>query len=192
MKPTDRLILDLLADWGEAYGLDLVKGSGGLLKRGSVYVRLGRLRESGLVKSRLVKGTRGQDRTIFSLTPAGKDVAIPKCPTCGRDMNGPVCRWECDLKHYDCNVCRNFAGNGGGQPSDVEPWHCDCYVHQHRWNKPRCTKTHALEVHPVPAVSIRMKRKDARCELEQGHDGPCRFVYMEPEEIHEPEGWGER
>ena len=41
---------------------------------------------------------------------------------------------------YDCNVCRDFAGNLGGEPSESEPWHPDCYVHQYRWDQPRCEK----------------------------------------------------
>lgn len=70
---------------------------------------------------------------------------------------------------YDCNVCRDFAGNLGGEPSESEPWNPDCYIHQYRWDKPRCTHHVALFLDAPP-----------RCELEDGHDGPCRFVFMEP------------
>jgi len=50
---TELIILRLLTGASaEMYGLELVKASGGLLKRGTVYVTLGRMEEKGLVKSR--------------------------------------------------------------------------------------------------------------------------------------------
>ena len=69
MSPKDQLILDLLSD-EDLYGLDLIHNSGGLLKRGDVYVRLARLKERGLIKSKRVVdavGSRRPPRTLYSL-----------------------------------------------------------------------------------------------------------------------------
>ena len=51
LSPTEGLILELLRT-SEMYGLQLVKASGGTLKRGTVYVTLGRMEEKGYVESR--------------------------------------------------------------------------------------------------------------------------------------------
>lgn len=49
---SERCILDLLAaSPGPMHGLDMVNTSGGLLKRGTVYVLLGRLEDRGLIES---------------------------------------------------------------------------------------------------------------------------------------------
>jgi len=45
-------LLRLLVSKGESYGLELVRDSGGTVKRGTVYVTLGRMEEKGLVESR--------------------------------------------------------------------------------------------------------------------------------------------
>ena len=47
----ERLILELLASEGPLYGLQLVDHSDGALKRGTVYVTLGRMEAKGLVES---------------------------------------------------------------------------------------------------------------------------------------------
>lgn len=52
LSATERLILELLADEGELFGLQMVERSAGRLKRGTVYVTLGRMAEKGYVKSR--------------------------------------------------------------------------------------------------------------------------------------------
>ncbi len=44
---TETLILDLLRQGRERYGLELVEASGGRVKRGTVYVTLGRMEEKG-------------------------------------------------------------------------------------------------------------------------------------------------
>jgi PadR family transcriptional regulator len=49
----ERLILDLLTEGGEQYGLQLVEAAKGRLKRGTVYVTLTRMEEKGLVSSHL-------------------------------------------------------------------------------------------------------------------------------------------
>ena len=53
VSPTERLILELLGEDGPQYGLALVGLSGGRLKRGTVYVTLGRMEQKGLVESGL-------------------------------------------------------------------------------------------------------------------------------------------
>jgi DNA-binding PadR family transcriptional regulator len=45
------MILRLLTDEGDLYGLELVERSGGALKRGTVYVTLTRMEEKGLVRA---------------------------------------------------------------------------------------------------------------------------------------------
>ncbi len=52
LSPKEALILDLLRG-GEMYGLELVTSSDGALKRGTVYVTLGRMEEKGLIVSRI-------------------------------------------------------------------------------------------------------------------------------------------
>jgi PadR family transcriptional regulator len=49
LSRTHARILELLREGGAMYGLQLVKASDGALKRGSVYVTLGRMADKGLV-----------------------------------------------------------------------------------------------------------------------------------------------
>jgi DNA-binding PadR family transcriptional regulator len=75
LPPKEALILDLLADAGESYGLELVEASGGRLKRGTVYVTLGRLVEKGYLTSAQaepVPGAIGLPRRLYRLTPLGR------------------------------------------------------------------------------------------------------------------------
>ena len=60
LTPKERLILDLLlnAPGCELYGLEMVKKSGGALKRGTVYVTLERMADKGYVTSREMKASR--------------------------------------------------------------------------------------------------------------------------------------
>jgi DNA-binding PadR family transcriptional regulator len=50
--PAEEAVMRLLAAGGEMYGLQLVKASAGVLKRGTVYLVLDRLEDAGLVASR--------------------------------------------------------------------------------------------------------------------------------------------
>jgi PadR family transcriptional regulator len=52
LSSKERIVLELLAASGTMYGLQLVDSSRGRLKRGTVYVTLGRMEEKGLVESR--------------------------------------------------------------------------------------------------------------------------------------------
>jgi PadR family transcriptional regulator, regulatory protein PadR len=51
LSEKEHLVLDLLVANGPSYGLQLVGASGGKLKRGTVYVTLGRMEEKGYVES---------------------------------------------------------------------------------------------------------------------------------------------
>src|SRR5918996_442755 len=70
----ERLILELLVSNGPSYGLQLVERSDGALKRGTVYVTLGRMEAKGLVESEqepLPPGAIGLPRRIYRPTGLG-------------------------------------------------------------------------------------------------------------------------
>jgi len=71
----EALILDLLAGSHEMYGLELVSASGGRLKRGTVYVTLGRMEDKGYVTSAQEAkppGAIGLPRRMYRLTSLGR------------------------------------------------------------------------------------------------------------------------
>src|SRR4029453_9670715 len=71
----ERAILELLASGGPMYGLQLVEHSGGALKRGTVYVTLGRMEAKGLVESEeqpQASGAIGLPRRLYRLTALGE------------------------------------------------------------------------------------------------------------------------
>ena len=71
----ERLILELLASVGPMYGLQLVEQSDGALKRGTVYVTLGRMETKGLVESEqepVPPGGIGLPRRIYRPTALGQ------------------------------------------------------------------------------------------------------------------------
>jgi DNA-binding PadR family transcriptional regulator len=73
----ERLILELLASEGPMYGLALVERSDGALKRGTVYVTLGRMEAKGLVESEqepLAAGAIGLPRRIYRPTTLGERI----------------------------------------------------------------------------------------------------------------------
>lgn len=68
----EALILDLLAARDHAYGLELVTASKGQLKRGSIYVTLGRMEQKGLVISTLdERPGEGPSRRLYAPTAQG-------------------------------------------------------------------------------------------------------------------------
>ena len=70
----ERLILEMLVPAGPMYGLQLVEQSDGALKRGTVYVTLGRMEAKGLVQSEqepLPPGAIGLPRRMYRPTPLG-------------------------------------------------------------------------------------------------------------------------
>ena len=77
LPPKERLILELLVARGPSFGLALVQESGGALKRGTVYVTLGRLENKGLVSSEQEPahpGAIGLPRRVYTVTGLGERV----------------------------------------------------------------------------------------------------------------------
>ena len=74
LSPKELLVLELLRD-EELYGLQLVAASRRRLKRGTVYVTLGRMEEKGYITSTLEAapaGKGGLPRRIYAATPLGR------------------------------------------------------------------------------------------------------------------------
>jgi DNA-binding PadR family transcriptional regulator len=67
-------VLQLLAGGRELYGLELIKRSGGALKRNSIYVVLSRMEGQGLITGREVKedGMPGPPRRLYKVTGLGQ------------------------------------------------------------------------------------------------------------------------
>lgn len=68
------LVLALLRRHDEQYGLQLVSASKGRLKRGTIYVTLGRMEDKGYITSRLEAappGAGGLPRRLYGATPLG-------------------------------------------------------------------------------------------------------------------------
>jgi PadR family transcriptional regulator PadR len=73
----ERLILELLIEQGDTFGLALVNASGGRLSRGGIYVTLGRMEEKGLITSRQdtpSPGGIGLPRRLYSPTPYARRI----------------------------------------------------------------------------------------------------------------------
>jgi DNA-binding PadR family transcriptional regulator len=76
ISDSESFILDLL-EGRERFGLELVEASGGRLKRGSVYVTLGRMETKGFVESRQEEraaGAIGLPRRLYRATAYGLKV----------------------------------------------------------------------------------------------------------------------
>jgi DNA-binding PadR family transcriptional regulator len=75
VSPKELLILDLLAQAGESYGLQLVAASKGQLKRGTVYVTLGRMEDKGYLTATpedAPPAVGGMPRPVYRLTALGR------------------------------------------------------------------------------------------------------------------------
>jgi len=75
LPPKERLILELLVAAGPQFGLQLVAASDGHLKRGTVYVTLGRMEAKGFIQSEQeapAPGAIGLPRRIYRTTGLGK------------------------------------------------------------------------------------------------------------------------
>ena len=76
-RTVETLVLELLEPGVERFGLELVELSGGALKRGTVYVTLGRMEDKGLVESRAEAAPRdgdrpgGMPRRLYRITGVG-------------------------------------------------------------------------------------------------------------------------
>jgi PadR family transcriptional regulator, regulatory protein PadR len=72
-----RTILELLIEGGPMHGLKMVQESAGALKRGTVYVTLGRMEAKGLIESEQDAphpGAIGLPRRIYRITALGERV----------------------------------------------------------------------------------------------------------------------
>jgi DNA-binding PadR family transcriptional regulator len=77
LSAKERIVLELLVSSGAKYGLQLVDESRGRLKRGTVYVTLGRMEQKGLIESRHEPETRSADalrRRMYHATGHGRRV----------------------------------------------------------------------------------------------------------------------
>ena len=77
LSAKETLILELLVARGELYGLQLVTSSRRRLKRGTVYVTLGRMEDKGYIKSRLEDAPSdagGLPRRVYEPTALGRRV----------------------------------------------------------------------------------------------------------------------
>ena len=77
LSDKESLILELLGADGEMYGLQLVAASKRRLKRGTVYVTLGRMEEKGFITSRQEDAppeAGGLPRRIYEPTVLGRRV----------------------------------------------------------------------------------------------------------------------
>ena len=77
LPPKEVLILELLVSESEMYGLQLVAASKRRLKRGTVYVTLGRMEDKGFIASRLEPAPAdegGLPRRIYEPTAFGRRV----------------------------------------------------------------------------------------------------------------------
>lgn len=75
LPPKERTILELLVSEGPMFGLQLVERSEGALKRGTVYVTLGRMEAKGFVESEqepALPGAIGLPRRIYRATSLGE------------------------------------------------------------------------------------------------------------------------
>lgn len=68
LAKSESLILSLLVRRQSAYGLELVEASRGRLKRGGIYVTLGRMEDKSLVTSK----TSDDGRRIYRPTALGR------------------------------------------------------------------------------------------------------------------------
>jgi DNA-binding PadR family transcriptional regulator len=76
LSAKESLILELLVREDEMYGLQLVAASRRRLKRGTVYVTLGRMEEKGYIVSRPAETppNGGLPRRLYQATPLGRQV----------------------------------------------------------------------------------------------------------------------
>ena len=75
VSPKELLVLDLLVREQSLYGLQLVTSSRGRLKRGTVYVTLGRMEEKGYISSHQEDApplSGGLPRRVYEPTALGR------------------------------------------------------------------------------------------------------------------------
>ena len=73
----ERIILELLTAQGELYGLQMVAASNRRLKRGTIYVTLGRMERKGYITSRVEdppEEVGGLPRRVYQPTAVGRRI----------------------------------------------------------------------------------------------------------------------
>ena len=78
----DLCILAYLQEYGPSLGLDMVRQ--GLGHRGTIYVRLWRLEEKGLV----CEVAQAQGRSVYHITEAGRCALVAECASEARKLEG--------------------------------------------------------------------------------------------------------
>lgn len=69
------LVMEMLERNGEMFGLEMVDQSGGELKKGTIYVTLGRMADKGLVASRTESGAESaSQKRLYTPTDYGRRV----------------------------------------------------------------------------------------------------------------------
>lgn len=71
LSATERIVLELLEAHGDLFGLEMVERARGRLKRGTIYVTLGRMVDKGYLESRqepLPPGAIGLPRRLYRPT----------------------------------------------------------------------------------------------------------------------------
>ena len=89
LSAKELLILELLVDRQKQYGLQLVAASARRLKRGTVYVTLGRMEDKGYITSRLDDAppdAGGLPRRVYQPTALGRRVLRAWTTASGRVM----------------------------------------------------------------------------------------------------------
>ncbi len=76
LSKIEYLILDMLRNGRGMYGLEMVKASGGALKRGTVYVTLTRMQEKGFLTSIAEENPKhaGLPRREYSISGYGQSI----------------------------------------------------------------------------------------------------------------------
>lgn len=73
ISKTEYMILDQLRSGAKRYGLEMVRGSDGQLKRGTIYVTLSRMEDKGFVESKQRHDPKlaGIPRRVYSISGLG-------------------------------------------------------------------------------------------------------------------------
>ena len=77
LSKKETIILELLLDGREMYGLEIVERSDARIRSGTVYVTTTRMEEKGLIESRLearTEGHRGLPKRLYRITGYGERV----------------------------------------------------------------------------------------------------------------------
>ena len=77
LSNTEAIILQMLADGDELYGLEMVRRSKGMIARGTIYVTLMRMADKNLIKSRELAtrpGEQGPGRRVYTIRAHGARV----------------------------------------------------------------------------------------------------------------------